>query len=313
MQLTMAKYARYESHQSHRTIVRKGDPGRHYYFIFSGQVMCMDSDVSDLDSAVVLGPGDDFGHVALLHMEKRTATISCTEDTEFIVLDRRGNERAVYRALHKEHKQKRQFLASLDMFEGLDSKDYKGLADHARISEYLPTSLIATVDAGHPTLYIIMEGTANVALKTDLYSCCQPEDLARAQYNEKQRKAQCKHNKELLHDTFTQHDPTITCVIQRLSEKQIFGVQHVFHKQAKLPTLHLIAKSRVTVVSLPVFSVRHYATHMAIMNLQERYPVYPSIPDLVCEYMESSQWELYKADIIRELLHPEGRVDPRKR
>ena len=57
----------------------------------------------------------------------------------------------------------------------------------------------------------------------------------------------------------------------RLSEKQIFGVQHVFHKQANLPTLHLIAKSRVTVVSIPVFSILHYASNIAIMNLQERW------------------------------------------
>ena len=43
-------------------------------------------------------------------MQRRTATVVCTEETEFVVLDRRGNGRAVYRALLAEHKQKCKFL-----------------------------------------------------------------------------------------------------------------------------------------------------------------------------------------------------------
>ena len=48
-------------HGKNRTIVRKGDPGRHYYFIYSGQVELKDSAVDSSVKLPTLGPGKDFG------------------------------------------------------------------------------------------------------------------------------------------------------------------------------------------------------------------------------------------------------------
>ena len=46
---------------------------------------------------------------------------------------------------------------------------------------------------------------------------------------------------------------------------------------------------------------------------QEKYPLYPSVVDLIRRYMEDSVWDLYKAHVIRDLKHYEGRVDPSKK
>eukprot|EP00116_Pleurobrachia_bachei_P002386 sb/3462648/ len=157
MQVTMARYARYEKHEKNRTIVRKGDPGRHYYFIYSGSVELRNSTVETHENYPKLTAGKDFGHVALLHMARRTASIVCVEDTEFVVMDRRGNGRAVYRALLLEHKRKKSFLKSMDVFNGVEDAEMTLLTDHTRINEYLPMTLIGTAEHGHPWVYIVME------------------------------------------------------------------------------------------------------------------------------------------------------------
>eukprot|EP00116_Pleurobrachia_bachei_P002908 sb/3463170/ len=123
-----------------------------------------------------LTAGKDFGHVALLHMARRTASIVCVEDTEFVVMDRRGNGRAVYRALLLEHKRKKSFLKSMDVFNGVEDAEMTLLTDHTRINEYLPMTLIGTAEHGHPWVYIVMEGVANVALTTDIYTCSKTLD-----------------------------------------------------------------------------------------------------------------------------------------
>ena len=64
-----------------------------------------------------------------------------------------------------------------DDIQGKGEKDkavFRALADHARISEYLPTSLIATVSAGHPILYVIME-VKNSMLPSPCNKGCQTE------------------------------------------------------------------------------------------------------------------------------------------
>ncbi|XP_063687410.1 uncharacterized protein LOC134820752 [Bolinopsis microptera] len=318
MQIIMSRYARYEKHGKNRTIVRRGDPGRHYYFIYSGQVELRNSntmaDAMDEKDLPKLGTGQDFGHVALLHMERRTATVVCTEETEFIVLDRRGNGRAVYRALLTEHKRKCNFLKTLEIFQDLDEDAFRSLTDHGRIADYLPTSLVATVQSHHPHIYAIVQGVANVALTTDVYSCCVENEQQRELLKrlDKQRN-KCRHKPDKLHDVFTQHDPKLSLVIQHLKERHIFGMQHMLHSSKDLPTLHLIAKSKLTVLTIPVSSVQFFAKPHALHIATEKYPLYPSVVDLIRRYMEDSVWDLYKAHVIRDLKHYEGRVDPSKK
>ena len=41
--------------------------------------------------------------------------------------------------------------------------------------------------------------------------------------------------------------------------------------------------------------------------------MYPTVEELIRQYMEDSVWELYKAHVIRDIKHFDGRVDPAKK
>ena len=57
----------------------------------------------------------------------------------------------------------------------------------------------------------------------------------------------------------------------------MFGMQHMLHNHSELPTLHLIAKSKLTVLSLPVSSVQFFAKahalHIAAVRFLQNFSI----------------------------------------
>ncbi|XP_030066691.1 cyclic nucleotide-binding domain-containing protein 2-like [Microcaecilia unicolor] len=92
LQLLLAKVIRYESFGRSRVVVKKGQPGNSFYFLYSGCVaVTMDEDGSSAfvdDEPVLLHGGSGFGEIALLKGLNRNATIVCMEETELLVVDK---------------------------------------------------------------------------------------------------------------------------------------------------------------------------------------------------------------------------------
>jgi CRP-like cAMP-binding protein len=71
-------------------LFHKGDPGSSVYLIASGRLKAMTTS-SDGDDVVfsIMGPGENFGELAVLQEGRRTATIVAIDASELVVLDRR--------------------------------------------------------------------------------------------------------------------------------------------------------------------------------------------------------------------------------
>lgn len=73
------------------TIIRQGDPGDKFYIIRGGRVTVMKKDEKSGENRIVgvLKRGDCFGEQALIHQDKRMASIISHEPgTECLTLDR---------------------------------------------------------------------------------------------------------------------------------------------------------------------------------------------------------------------------------
>ena len=66
-------------------VVRQGDAGDRYYVVEHGRF----SVLVNAQQARILGPGDSFGEIALLHQERRSATVRALVDGEVCWLDGR--------------------------------------------------------------------------------------------------------------------------------------------------------------------------------------------------------------------------------
>ncbi|MBM3483938.1 MAG: cyclic nucleotide-binding domain-containing protein [Alphaproteobacteria bacterium] len=70
------------------TIIRRGETGDSMYFIASGEV-----EVDIPPKPFILGAGDFFGEIALLHKQTRTATVTSITDCQILILDAYDLER----------------------------------------------------------------------------------------------------------------------------------------------------------------------------------------------------------------------------
>jgi MFS family permease len=80
----LADTATHETHPTGHTLIHQGDAGDRYYLIDTGKVQA----TADGHTTTILGPGEGFGEIALLHDTPRTATITTLQPTTLISLAR---------------------------------------------------------------------------------------------------------------------------------------------------------------------------------------------------------------------------------
>ena len=86
-----------ESHDEGSVIISEGDPGSSMYLIVSGEVKVYTRGTSGTVYLARLGEGDFFGEVSVLTGKPRTATITASQRTELLRLDKEKLDTALSR------------------------------------------------------------------------------------------------------------------------------------------------------------------------------------------------------------------------
>nr|AAS66218.1 LRRGT00127 [Rattus norvegicus] len=153
LQLLLAKVMRFERFGRRRVIVKKGQRGNSFYFIYLGTVaVTEDEDGSSafLDPhPTLLHKGGFFGEMGLLSTAVRRATVVCMEETEFLVVDREdflanklGDE------VQKETQYRYDFFRKLDMFQSWSDEKLWQLVALGRIEKF-PHGELVSKDIGN--------------------------------------------------------------------------------------------------------------------------------------------------------------------
>ncbi|XP_061185806.1 cyclic nucleotide-binding domain-containing protein 2-like [Saccostrea echinata] len=169
IQLYMCRAFRYQSVEPGRVILRRGHVGINFYFIYSGSVFV---NVDDIDSKgdhfekteTVLVRGDSFGELALLQDIRRTATITCRETCEVLVVDKETFAKVCPSIFQEELEEKEKFLTQLTLFNSKYwTKDMmRALCNDAQIQEYKTNKVVATDRRDEEWIYICMQGKGQV-------------------------------------------------------------------------------------------------------------------------------------------------------
>ena len=86
----LAGRSRVETHEAHRTLFSKGDPGIGLMGVITGRVQISSQSAEGKEIVLnIIGAGGVFGELALLDGAPRTADATTIEPTELLVLDRR--------------------------------------------------------------------------------------------------------------------------------------------------------------------------------------------------------------------------------
>ncbi|XP_022304182.2 uncharacterized protein LOC111111479 isoform X4 [Crassostrea virginica] len=169
IQLYMCRSFRYQSVEPGRVILRRGHVGINFYFIYSGSVFVNVEDVNTRGehfekTETVLARGDSFGELALLQDIRRTATITCRETCELLVVDKETFAKVCPSIFQEELEEKEKFLSKLQLFnQKFWTKDMlKTLCNEAQIQEYKTNKVVATDRRDEEWIYICMQGKGQV-------------------------------------------------------------------------------------------------------------------------------------------------------
>ena len=157
-------------------IVREGDPGDAYYILTSGHARVFKtSDTGDEISLGVMREGDEFGEMALVLDEPRSATVRCSSDVTVLRLDRQDFQRLLGEipelsdaiALRVRHRALQSFLREFSELRRLPFPVQRALVEHLTpISARAGELIIREGDAPGP-MFVIEDGRARVFRAVD--------------------------------------------------------------------------------------------------------------------------------------------------
>lgn len=88
-----ALIGRFKSYRKGERILTEGEVGEEMYVVVNGKVEIFSGDEDDKMSIAILGPGDNFGEMALVRHGLRSASAEALDDTELLILDEKSLRR----------------------------------------------------------------------------------------------------------------------------------------------------------------------------------------------------------------------------
>nr|XP_018872600.1 cyclic nucleotide-binding domain-containing protein 2 isoform X1 [Gorilla gorilla gorilla] len=173
LQLLLAKVMRFERFGRRRVIIKKGQKGNSFYFIYLGTVaITKDEDGSSafLDPhPKLLHKGSCFGETDVLHASVRRSTIVCMEETEFLVVDREDFfANKLDQEVQKDAQYRFEFFRKMELFASWSDEKLWQLVAMAKIEKFSYGQLISKDFGESPFIMFISKGSCEVLRLLDL-------------------------------------------------------------------------------------------------------------------------------------------------
>ncbi|KAL2087851.1 hypothetical protein ACEWY4_016679 [Coilia grayii] len=324
LQLLLSRIVRYQRLERRRVVVKKGDPGHSFYFVFSGQVaVTTDTDGSSAfvdKEPILIKKGMGFGDVALIKGVKRNATIVCVEETELMVIDKEdffANKMDV--ELKREFEYRFNFFRSLELVSSWPSSLIERLADHSKAEQfrYGHITVKDTNDMGN--LIFIARGLCDVFRQVDLTKCKTYQRLLKQQHtaggrmkHALQQQQSCAASQR----TSAQRAPPTRVkappgeivtsawfLIDTLQQGSTFGLNEYLIplRQRDGRSLTLVSRS-VEILRVEKTCFDQLVDDETLKKLQEIQKTYPSDEDLCGVLLRHRRWEEFKQGVIMDVL-----------
>ncbi len=171
----LAKVLYYESFKRRQVVIRQGDIGFNFYFILSGSVVVEmqkeDQKTGEKQIMIIgeLGAGASFGELALLHNDRRKATIVCNEDCEFLKIDKPDYDDVLKKNHEWEWNARTEYLKNHRLFCFWNSTYLRFAIQGSVFIEY-PSDTVILKDLSSPPnkVFFVVKGTCSVVEKVHL-------------------------------------------------------------------------------------------------------------------------------------------------
>jgi cGMP-dependent protein kinase 1 len=138
-------------------VFEQGSPGSNFYVVASGKLEILVTG----KRVNVLGPGDSFGELGLLHDSPRSATVQTLEKVSIWGLDRKTFRSAVETVNAQNYKENKNFIDTVPLFSVLTPVQRDSLVGSLSTLMFRPNDIIVKEGDPGDLFYIIKDGTVS--------------------------------------------------------------------------------------------------------------------------------------------------------
>ena len=146
-------------------VFKQGDVGNLFYIVLQGEVDVFVNHMGIQFKACTYQVGGSFGERALLTSEPRAATVTCTTNSDFLVIGRRDYLRVLREVHEREFMSKIRFIKTVRYFEKLPNTICEEIAQKFSKKRFGRNEVIVREGAKRTHLFVIRSGECRV-LKT---------------------------------------------------------------------------------------------------------------------------------------------------
>ncbi|XP_063068718.1 cyclic nucleotide-binding domain-containing protein 2-like [Engraulis encrasicolus] len=330
LQLLLSRIVRYQRLERRRVVVKRGDLGHSFYFVFSGQVaVTMDTDGSSAfvdKEPILIKKGMSFGDVALIKGVRRNATVVCVEETELMVIDKEdffANKMDV--ELKREFLYRFNFFRSLELVSSWSNTLIERLADRSKAEQFRYGHIIVrdTNDMGN--LMFIAQGLCDVFREVDLTKCKAYQRLLKHQKKAEVRARHALQKQQggaVSHRISTQRvspnhmkapvgdDTSAWFLIDTLTQGSTFGLNEYLipQRQRDGRSLTLVSHS-VEVLRVEKTCFDELVDKETLTKLKDVQKTYPSDEELCDVMLRHRRWEEFKQGVVMDVMNHFKRRD----
>ena len=148
-------------------VFMQGDEGSKFYVLLEGKVAVYlnlerENGARVPTEVAALGKGDSFGELALMQNKPRAATIGCTQDCHFAVLDKSDYLRILSKVHEQQLSQKIDFLQALPMFHNWTRNSMQKITFYFKEKTFARKQVLCKVGSTATEVFLIRDGEVEV-------------------------------------------------------------------------------------------------------------------------------------------------------
>ena len=168
VKLELASVMSLSSVKMEHPVFKQGDVGNLFYIVLRGEVDVYVTHMGISFKAVTYGVGGAFGERALLTSEPRAATVQCTSNCDFLVIQRRDYLRVLREVHEREFTGKMSFLKTVRYLENLPNNVCEEIAQKFSRRRYGANQVIVREGSKRTHLHIVRNGECRVLKSVNL-------------------------------------------------------------------------------------------------------------------------------------------------
>ncbi|XP_013382263.1 cyclic nucleotide-binding domain-containing protein 2-like [Lingula anatina] len=301
----LARTLSLDSYEDGRVVIKQGHIGFNFYFIVKGSVVVKRTDEDKITGhkhtqvLAELGEGASFGELALLHNIRRTATIICKGNCDFLRMDKHDFENVLSKVYKIEWDQRLAALLKQPHISHWTKEEIEEATGPSRMVEFPREKVILgnTSVADEEYVYFIHTGQVQVVRRVDLLREFYPWGsrlvLPSASRHDAHTRSQDRRRTKILGYAQERHH----WVLLTLTAGNYFGVGE------NLTDTYYIAYSNVQCIMIPKVAL-HKHGHLNDLELWRRdlEMVIPDNKKALRLYTEETNWSQYKNAVVSEIL-----------